>query len=271
MTTPHESFERALVWLRRDLRLSDHTSLLHALRSARQVWVAFIFDSDILCALPRQDRRVEFLVASVHELNERLHPHGSALLVRHGSAREELPRLAAVLGVQAVYCSHDDEPFALARDAAVAQALREQGAELRTVKDHVIFERSEVLTQAGRPYTVFTPYKRAWLARLKPFDTEERRWAAHAHKLAAPPQALPGSAPTCQAWRCPPAKAARKPCCKTLPGAWATTASGATSRPPRARATCPPTCVLAPCPSARPRAWRWPRGTTKAHKRGCLN
>jgi deoxyribodipyrimidine photo-lyase len=194
MTTPHESFERALVWLRRDLRLSDHTSLLHALRSARQVWVAFIFDSDILCALPRQDRRVEFLVASVHELNERLHPHGSALLVRHGSAREELPRLAAVLGVQAVYCSHDDEPFALARDAAVAQALREQGAELRTVKDHVIFERSEVLTQAGRPYTVFTPYKRAWLARLKPFDTEERRWAAHAHKLAAPPQALPGSA-----------------------------------------------------------------------------
>ena len=51
----------ALVWLRRDLRLDDNAALYHALRSARQVWCAFVFDREILDPLPRADRRVEFI------------------------------------------------------------------------------------------------------------------------------------------------------------------------------------------------------------------
>jgi deoxyribodipyrimidine photo-lyase len=54
--------ESALVWFRRDLRDYDHAALYHALKSARRVWCAFVFDSDILEALPgRSDRRVEFI------------------------------------------------------------------------------------------------------------------------------------------------------------------------------------------------------------------
>ncbi|HSB22989.1 MAG TPA: deoxyribodipyrimidine photo-lyase, partial [Burkholderiaceae bacterium] len=51
----------ALVWLRRDLRLHDNTALHHALHTARRVWCAFVFDRTILDALPRVDRRVEFI------------------------------------------------------------------------------------------------------------------------------------------------------------------------------------------------------------------
>ncbi|WP_163387689.1 deoxyribodipyrimidine photo-lyase, partial [Enterobacter ludwigii] len=76
------------------------------------------------------------------------------------------PRLAAELGVQAVFCNHDDEPQALARDAQVAGGLARLGARLLTFKDHVVFERREVMTAAGGPYGVFTPYKNAWLRRL---------------------------------------------------------------------------------------------------------
>jgi deoxyribodipyrimidine photo-lyase len=169
------SSNAALVWFRRDLRAHDHAALHHALRAARRVWCVFVLDRDILDALPRRDRRVEFIHAGLVDLDRQLRElgarHGVAgvrLLVRHGRAPDEIVALGRSLGVQAVYANHDDEPFALQRDAAVRSGLAQAGIALHTGKDHVVFERSEVLTQAGTPYTVFTPYKNAWLKKLAP-------------------------------------------------------------------------------------------------------
>lgn len=160
----------ALVWFRRDLRLNDNAALHAALSACSRVWCAFVFDTDILDRLAsRCDRRVEFIRESLVELNAALVACGSTVIVRHGSAREEIPRLAVELGVDAVYANHDYEPQAVERDAAVVRSLQEAGIELRTRKDHVIFEKSEVMTGAGRPFSVFTPYKDAWLKRLVPF------------------------------------------------------------------------------------------------------
>jgi len=62
-------FDRALVWFRRDLRAEDHAALHHALRQARAVHCVFVFDTDILDALPsRADRRVEFIWHAVADL-----------------------------------------------------------------------------------------------------------------------------------------------------------------------------------------------------------
>jgi deoxyribodipyrimidine photo-lyase len=206
----HPPVDRALVWLRRDLRTDDHAALHHALRSARQVWVAFVFDRDILDPLPGQtgspagaakaDRRVEFirdsLVGVDAELRALAASHGVAgagLIVRHGWAHEEIPRLAAALHAQAVYASHDDEPAALARDARVRGLLADAGVALHTSKDHVVFERSEVLTLGGGPFSVFTPYKNAWLKRLEPFYLKAYPVARHAGALAPLPAGV-GSA-----------------------------------------------------------------------------
>ena len=110
--------ERALVWFRRDLRLLDHAALYHALKHGRAVWCAFVFDTDILDALPsRRDRRVEFIHRSLVELDGILREHGGGLIVLHGRAIEEIPRLAAALQVGAVYANRDYEPAACERDA----------------------------------------------------------------------------------------------------------------------------------------------------------
>ena len=67
MTDPR--YESALVWFRRDLRDFDHAALFHALKAARRVHCAFIFDREILDALPYDlDRRVEFIWHTVAEL-----------------------------------------------------------------------------------------------------------------------------------------------------------------------------------------------------------
>jgi deoxyribodipyrimidine photo-lyase len=186
--------DKALVWLRRDLRTADHAALHHALRHARQVWVCFVFDRDILDPLPRQDRRVEFirdsLVGVDAELRALAAAHGVAgvgLIVRHGWAHEELPALAKQLDVRAVYASHDDEPNALARDTRVRGLLAAQGVALQTCKDHVVFERSEVLTLNASPFSVFTPYKNAWLKKLSTQDLAPFAVAEHAAALASRP------------------------------------------------------------------------------------
>jgi len=158
--------DRALVWLRRDLRLEDHAALHAALGSARQVWCAFVFDSSILDPLPRQDRRVEFIHTSLVELDGRLRQLGSALLVRHGDPVAEIPALARQLGVQTVHVARDYEPAAVARDAQVRGELAHAGVALHSHKDQVIFEAGEVLTANATPYSVFTPYRNAWLKRL---------------------------------------------------------------------------------------------------------
>ena len=190
----NKPIDRALVWMRRDLRTDDHAALHHALRAARHVWCVFVFDRAILDALPRADRRVEFIRDSLVGVDAELRALGAAhgvdgagLLVRHGLAVDEVPRLAAQLGVQAVYANHDDEPDALARDARVRGRLADAGVVLHTGKDHVVFERSEVLTQSGGPFSVFTPYKNAWLRKLDDFYLKSYPVQPHAAALAPLP------------------------------------------------------------------------------------
>ena len=190
-------FARSLVWFRRDLRDFDHAALCAALRDSEAVYCAFVFDREILDRLSaRADRRVEFIHGSVIELDASLRARGGALLVRHAVARDVIPRLAAELGADAVFANHDYEPAAIDRDAAVGRALTAQGCAFHTYKDQVIFERSEILTQAGTPFTVFTPYRNAWLKALTPAQLAPHPVEAHMHALAAPPAALQHGMPS---------------------------------------------------------------------------
>jgi deoxyribodipyrimidine photo-lyase len=167
-----QEFDKSLVWFRRDLRSFDHAALYHALKQSRCVHCAFIFDKDILDALPRGDRRVSFIHASILELDADLRRLGGCLIVRHASAAQEIVDLAEDLQVDAVFANHDYEPAAVARDAAVTHALVGAGRVLRTYKDQVIFEKDEVLSLSAKPFSVFTPYKKAWLKKLHAADDD---------------------------------------------------------------------------------------------------
>jgi deoxyribodipyrimidine photo-lyase len=157
----------ALVWFRRDLRSVDHAALYHALHGHSAVHCVFVYDSTILDALPRSDRRVDFIHASVAELAGALEQLGGHLIVRHGDPAVVIAQLAAELDAGAVYCNHDYAPQAMARDDTVAATLAAAGRRLHSYKDQVIFERGEVLSQAGTVFSVYTPYKNAWLKRLQ--------------------------------------------------------------------------------------------------------
>ena len=204
----NKPFSTGLVWFRRDLRVADNAALYHALKNCNKVQCVFVFDTDILNPLPRKDRRVAFIQESLLEMDHLLRQAATeagvapqlaaqvGLIVLHGNAVKEIADLAKHIEAQAVFANHDDEPAALARDAQVRGVLANAGIALHTYKDHVVFERQEVLTLAGNPYTVFTPYKNAWLKKVQAQDLVPHPVAEHAAALAPRPQAFQKPVPT---------------------------------------------------------------------------
>lgn len=160
----------SIFWFRRDLRVYDNAGLYHALQAGLPVLPLFIFDTNILEDLKdKQDPRVTFIYDHVKKINEQLQKKGSSVLVKHGRPAEIFHSLLNEYHIKSVYANHDYEPYAIERDSEIKKLLQNKGIEWHTYKDHVIFEKEEILTGSGNPYKIYTPYKNKWLAHLNNF------------------------------------------------------------------------------------------------------
>ena len=150
-------YQRAVCWIRRDIRLSDHRALAEATARSAQVAVVFVFDSLILDALQdRNDRRVTFIYDSLRELDENLRKRRSKLVVLLGDPVKVIPQFCKDMGAEALFFNEDVDPYAVKRDAEVARQVPKS----HSFKDHVVFIRDEILNLQGEPFKVFTPYSR---------------------------------------------------------------------------------------------------------------
>ncbi len=162
-----------VMWFRRDLRLTDNAALYHALKTGVPVLPIFIFDRNILDQLEdKADRRVEFIHAALSEMQMQLASMGSSLEVFYGFPMDVYKQLTEVYDIETVFTNHDYEPYAKERDDAIASFLQSKGIGFQTFKDQVIFEKSEVVKDDGKPYTVFSPYGRKWRAKLSEADVK---------------------------------------------------------------------------------------------------
>ncbi|WP_297093468.1 deoxyribodipyrimidine photo-lyase [uncultured Draconibacterium sp.] len=157
-----------IVWLRRDLRLTDNTALQQALRSDNKTAVLFIFDTNILDELDKDDARVTFIHQQLTKLDEELRKMNSGLLVKTGEPLKIWQELISDLEIGEVHFNRDYEPYATERDVQVKQLLLKNNISAFSHKDQVIFEPHEVLKGDGTPYTVFTPFKNKWLEHFDP-------------------------------------------------------------------------------------------------------
>ena len=160
-----------LFWHRRDLRLHDNAGLYEALKGKLPVLCIFIFDKNILDELPKNDARVSFIHDYVDMLDQSLQEQGSALLVKYGTPLEVWDELLKKFEINIVYANRDYEPYATSRDQEIVNLLKTKNIDFQTFKDHLIFEKDEILKKDGKPYTVFTPYSRKWKAKLEEKQT----------------------------------------------------------------------------------------------------
>lgn len=164
MNKESRSNERISVfWFRRDLRLNDNTALLKAVESGLPVLPVFIFDTEIIDELPGDDARVTFIYRQLEKINRQLTDQGSSVLILKGEPVTVWKELLGRFQIEGVYANKDYEPYATRRDRAVGDLLESQGIDFRLFKDQVVFEEDEIVKEDGKPYTVFTPYKRKWM------------------------------------------------------------------------------------------------------------
>ncbi len=164
-----------IFWFRRDLRLEDNAGLYHALKAGTPVLPLFIFDKNILDDLvDNTDARITFIHQEVTRLQQELNGFGSSILVKYGHPLAVWKEITEQYQIEKVFTNHDFEPYAIQRDKEVSHLLEQKGVQFRTFKDHVIFEKGEVVKDDGQPYTVFTPFSRKWLAKL---DSRITTWA----------------------------------------------------------------------------------------------
>ncbi|MEY4617218.1 MAG: hypothetical protein RJB66_2178 [Pseudomonadota bacterium] len=160
--------KKVIFWFRRDLRLIDNHGLFQALKSGHPVVPIFIFDPDILERLPdRSDRRVQFIHSRLLGLQKELRALGSELVVRSGKPLEVFKELIQEFQPGGVFLNRDHDPYPKRRDHEVQQLFQSNGLTYQEYQDHFVFERNQILTDKGTPYTVFTPYSKKWMARIE--------------------------------------------------------------------------------------------------------
>lgn len=161
----------SVFWFRRDLRIEDNCGLFHALSGPFPILPIFIFDEAILSKLPsKEDARVEFIYNALSALKLKIKQRAGDILVLNGLPLRVFEKLSDEYDIQDIYFNHDYEKYAIQRDDEIKQFFISKGISCHTFKDHVVFEKNELLSGQGTPYTVFTPYSRKWKDRLT-FDS----------------------------------------------------------------------------------------------------
>ena len=156
-----------LHWFRRDLRVADNTALAHAARDADRVVPVFILDDHYARDPHVGPARFRFLRESLEELERALLRHGGRLIVRPGPAARALPALLTETGADAVYANAEIGPYPEERDREAAAAVEAAGGKFRIFDDELLVAPDAVATDAGDPYTVYTPFSKKWMAAEK--------------------------------------------------------------------------------------------------------
>ena len=163
----------ALLWFRRDLRLSDNPALVEAVRAADDVVGVFCLDDALLG--PAGAVRRAFLFRCLRALDESMEGN---LVIRSGDPVDVIPELAVEVDAASVHLAADFGPYGRARDEAVAARVVEAGIELVRSGSPYAVPPGQVFTKAGAHYKVFTPFSRAW---------RDHGWPAPVRRPAAIP------------------------------------------------------------------------------------
>ena len=149
---------RAIWWIRRDLRLTDNGALQAALQQG-EVIPLFILDPRLLAH--SAPKRLNFLFGGLQALDKSLRQRGAALILRRGEPLTVLRQVLAESGASRVYAEEDYTPYARRRDETIRSEIP-----LRLIAWQTVHHPARVRKPDGKPYTVYTPYAKAWKANL---------------------------------------------------------------------------------------------------------
>ncbi|TVS16368.1 MAG: deoxyribodipyrimidine photo-lyase [Gammaproteobacteria bacterium] len=162
-----------LVWFRNDLRCRDQSALARA-REQGPVVAVYCFCPEQLARHGVGGNRIAFLLRCLKALRKELDDLGMPLKVLRCPTFDAVPKgllsLARTIGARRLWFNDEYPVNERLRDSGVEDIFAGAGIDIVRGSDTVIRAPGTVLTQAGTPYTVFTPFRRRWLESIHPED-----------------------------------------------------------------------------------------------------
>lgn len=160
---------RPLVWFRSDLRTADNTALFQACRQAsRGVVAAFVVSPAEWRSHDLAPARVDLMLRTLRELSSSLGKLNIPLLVLRAANASDVASLILKAAHQhqcdALFYNREYEIDEARRDAATTTMMERAGIAVHAFTDQVVVAPGQVRTGEGRFFTIFTPFKKAWIA-----------------------------------------------------------------------------------------------------------
>jgi deoxyribodipyrimidine photo-lyase len=162
----------AIFWFRRDLRLNDNAGLYHALKNNSKVLPIFIYDKNTLDKLNGSDHRLDFIEFSLKKINTLLIKKNKSVSIYYGKPLNIFLELVKKYNISKVYTNNDYTPYSFKRDNTIKELLNSKNIEFYSYKDHVLFEKSEIVKKDNTPYKVYTPYSRKWMLKMSEINID---------------------------------------------------------------------------------------------------
>jgi deoxyribodipyrimidine photo-lyase len=146
--------------------LKDNAGLFHALNENNKVLPIFIYDKNTLDKLNKSDHRLDFIEHSLKKLNDLLKKNDKSISIYYGKPVKVFSELIKKYNVSKVYSNKDYTPYSVKRDKKVEELLKVNNIDFNSFKDHVLFEKFEIVKNDNTPYKVYTPFSRKWLIKM---------------------------------------------------------------------------------------------------------
>ena len=158
--------EISIFWFRRDLRLDDNKGLFNALNENETVLPIFIYDKNILDKLKKDDHRIDYINYSILKMNNLLSKKNKSISSFYGYPNEVFSKLINEFDIKKVYVNRDYTPYSIKRDLIIQKLLENNKIQFYDFKDHVLFEKNEIVKDDGTPYKVYTPFSKKWINKM---------------------------------------------------------------------------------------------------------
>ena len=159
--------KKAIIWFRKDLRLSDNPALTQACEENNEIIPIYIYEENIPNAWMIGEASKWWLHYSLQSLCDNFDSFGIKLVLKKGNPLTILQSLLHETQANAVYWNRRYEPYSILNDAKIKQTLYKQGVKCNSYNGSLLIEPWEILTQKKTYFKVFT---RFWNQSLKVLD-----------------------------------------------------------------------------------------------------
>ena len=158
---------KVLVWLRNDLRMDDNPALREACKLSEEVHAIYIYSQNQNKEHNEANCKIDFFIENLKDLSKSLSKVNIPLTIIDSDGFNDNPEIIKkyieLNSIEKIFWNNQFGEDEINRDESVKDLLQNSNIEIKTFDEQVVFEPGSILTGEGKPYSVFTPFKRKWI------------------------------------------------------------------------------------------------------------